>query len=198
MPFFIRAIRQTRWFKYPAVEWLTPGDAPKDLGTDEGALSLFQVDDEGAKWRAIAALAANRQSLDLLDYSWFDGSNFGLYGIVANKVPGATPDTTVDERHHNLVNLSARKVAHLADIVSTGTMGRVQKTDVKDLIKKGIDSRNLDRGKVKPGVLKALQVRMMPSVRLGTFVPESNLSKITGPPQGRPISSWHSHPCGPT
>ena len=149
-----------RWFKHSAVGWLNPGEAPgdalKDLGTDEGVLSIFQVDDEAAKWRVIAALAANRQSLDSLDYSWFDGTNFGSNGIVTNQVPGGTPDATVDGWHYDVVNLSARKVARIADIVSTGAMGRVQKPEVKDLIRKGLNSGHLDRNKVKPGVLKAL------------------------------------------
>ena len=157
---FLRIIRQGRWFKYPEVSWLGPGEAPgdalKDLGTDQGVLSVYKADDDAERLRVIAALAANRDDVDVLDFSWFDGSDFASSGITVMQQMGETPDTSVNLWHFDVVDLTATRVAHLADIVSTGVIDRVQKPCVKNLINKGLSSGYLDRGRMKQKLLQKL------------------------------------------
>ena len=160
MAFYVRTIKGTRWFKYPEVSWLLPGEAPGDAVVDlritDGGLSVYQADDKDAVLRTVAALAANRDHLASLDYSWFDGVDFVSYGIVANKVPGETPDTTVDDWHYDVVQLSAVRAARLADMVASGTIERLQKAQIRELIRQRLRSGQLDCKKVKPGILGAL------------------------------------------
>ena len=160
MAYFLRVIRQTRWFGEDEVDWLGPGEVPgdalRDLVTVEGVLSIYRVDDEPAKWRVITALAASRDDVDVLDYSRFDGSDLGLYAITANPVTGRTPDVRVDGWHYDLVNLTANKVALLAGVVAHGEMDRVQKPKVKSLVRKGLADGQLDQTKIKAKLLKSL------------------------------------------
>ena len=160
MAFYVRTIKGTRWFKYPEVSWLLPGEAPGDAVVDlritDGGLSVYQAEDKESVLRTIAALAANRDHLASLDYSWFDGVDFPSYGIVVNKELGKTPDTTVDDWHYDVVWLSAVRAARLADIVASGTIERLQKSEVRELIRQRLGSGHLDCKKVKPGVLGAL------------------------------------------
>ena len=160
MAFYVRTIKGTRWFKYPEVSWLLPGEAPGDavvdLGITDGGLSVYQADDEDAVLRTVAALAATRDHLASLDYSWFDGDDFPKHGIVVNKILGETPDSTVDDWHYDVVQLSALRAARLADIVASGTIKRIQKSDVRELLRQRLGSGHLDCKKVKPGILGAL------------------------------------------
>ena len=160
MAYFVRTIQDSRWFKYPEVSWLlageAPGDAVVDLRVRGGALSIYQADDKEAMLRTVAALAATRDHLAKLDYSWFDGGVLPSYGILVSKVPGCTPDAVVDDRHYDVVELSAVRAGELANIIARGDIDRLQKSEVRNLLRERIRLGHLDKSKVNLGVLKAL------------------------------------------
>ncbi len=160
MTYFLRVIRQTRWLKYPDLDWLPvgglQGDALGDLQTTGNALSIFKVESETDKERVVIGLAANRDNLANLDYAVFEDSLFNTLGIAAEQREGATPDIQVNNLHYELRNLTVGQVAQLAQVVSTGEHGRISRKQVKSQLQAAISAGTVDRGRLKPQLLKDL------------------------------------------
>ncbi|MDE2836438.1 MAG: hypothetical protein OXL97_02870 [Chloroflexota bacterium] len=155
---YLRTIRQGRWLTQ---SWLTAdelqADALIDLKTEGNVLSIYRVDTDLEVDRVAVALAANRGSLDNIDYAVFDDSNFPTIGLVVKQQEGETPDTFVDGLHYDLVNLTVGKLAELAQTISTGYMHRILKKDVRRRIQEGLATGKLNRSKLTTGLLNALE-----------------------------------------
>ncbi|MFN8496058.1 MAG: hypothetical protein U0350_51175 [Caldilineaceae bacterium] len=120
MSYILRIINKNRWYRdaenYPGKEQAdAPADTLVDLRTEENELSVWLVDDDLANLeRLLAALAANRQRLDKLDYTLFSEEIFEQIGIQVQQTVGDVPDAVVNQWHLALVNLTAMQVAELA------------------------------------------------------------------------------------
>lgn len=123
MTLVLRVIRQSRWDSPVKYDWLAEGDIPADpladfANTTGNCLSVWLVDDETkGLQRVLAALAANREKADKLDYVLFNQEVLDAAGIEFGQTPGATPDEHVNEQHRDLTHLSAAKVLALTERV---------------------------------------------------------------------------------
>lgn len=161
MPRFLRTIRQGRWLKYPSIDWLQDGelqgDALSDLATEGGKLSVYRVSDENDLKRVVTALAANRGFLGNVDYAVFEDTDFVDLGIEANLESGKTPDMEVNQLHYDLCNLTVKRLADLAEIVSAGERKRVQRKEVLGWLQVAYAQGHFDETKIEPRILEALK-----------------------------------------
>jgi hypothetical protein len=134
----LRLVRQSRWDWPTNLSWLEAGDIPADpladfAGTVDNRLSVWLVaDDRSNLRRVVAAMAANRDKLDKLDYVLFPLDHLAALGIKLLETPGDTPDQEANEYHCDLVELSANDVVHLTKRVfhNREELARVDKSDV--------------------------------------------------------------------
>ena len=160
MSSFLRLIRGGRWLKFPDVDWLQDGelqgDAFSDLQTSGGKLSIFKVDDETDKQRVVIALAANRDDVDVLDYAVFEDSNLASQGIVPDIQEGETPDKEANQLHYELRNMTVTRLAQLAEVVAAGEHKRILKKQIKSWLQKAVTTGDLNKTKMKRGLLQSL------------------------------------------
>ena len=161
MRYFLRTIRQGRWLKYPSIDWLQDselqGDALRDLETEGGKLSVYRVSDEDDLKRVVTALAANRGFLGNVDYAVFEDTHFANLGIALELQSGTTPDIRVNQLHYDLCNLTVRRLASLAEIISVGKCNRVQKKMILDWLRAAYARGHFDEAKIEPKILEALK-----------------------------------------
>lgn len=160
MTYFLRVIRQTRWLKYPDLEWLPDGelqgDALGDLQTTDSALSVFKVESETDKERVVIGLAANRDNPANLDYAIFEDSEFTSLGIAAEQREGATPDMEVNKLHFELRNLTVGRLAKLAQVVSMGKHDRIPRKLIKSRLQAALRAGTLNSERLKSQMLEDL------------------------------------------
>ena len=77
MPFVLRKIRKSKWWKHPGVPWLAhsdlQADALGDLQTSSNQLSVYHIEDDKSNLEQIVtALAASRDTIANLDYALLD------------------------------------------------------------------------------------------------------------------------------
>ena len=158
MPYFLRQIRQSRWFDLP---WLPigelQGDSLRDLETADNTLSVFEVNSQHDKERVTVALAANRKYVSVFDYAVFDDTNFISLGIIAEPHEGTTPDAAVNQLHYNLRNLSLGGLSGLARVVSEVEHIRISENVVKARISEAIAAGTLSTDKLQPELLARIQ-----------------------------------------
>lgn len=162
MTYFLRSIRQARWLKYPDLNWLPhgelQGDALRDLQTTDNALSIYKVESEGDKERIVIGLAATKDNVANLDYAIFEDSKFSVLGIAAEEREGDTPDIEVNKLHCELRNLTVGLLAQLAQVVSMGKHNRILKKQIKSGLQAAVNAGMVDRGRLKPQLLKELNL----------------------------------------
>lgn len=150
---FMRIVRQGRWFKYPVVDWLgdgeLQGDALSDIRTQDCRLSVYGVSDEVDRQRVAVALAATREEISHMDYAVFSDSSLDSLGITVQATEGDTPDKTVNRMHYELGNLTVKRLAWLAEIVSAGKHERIWQRQVKALLQEAAGAGRLDKTKVR-------------------------------------------------
>ena len=161
MPQFLRAgIRPDRWFVHPEIEWLGPGelqaDALIDLRTQGNALSVFELDSTVNPERITIAVAAGRQKVDDTGYAIFDQDAVEALGIEIRRTQGGTADVTVNALHCDLCVRTATMLVALARAIAQGTITPILRKRVGELLKTGLESRQLDSGKVNPDLRKSL------------------------------------------
>jgi hypothetical protein len=165
MAWCVRKLDYRRLLEDPREEeaWLTNGDlradALRDLTTDDNKLSIYEVDDAGGVSldRILAALAARRDNIAKLDFVLFDFTILGDVELAYERVPGDTFDSAVNDRHIDLVQLTARKLAEFGSRIRVqGFLERYQDKAVLGLIRGSVDQGFLEATSLKPGVAKRL------------------------------------------
>lgn len=149
MPQFLRAgIQPDRWFIHPEIEWLEPGevqaDALLDLRTRDNALSVFEFDGTVDPERIAVAVAAGKKKPDDTGYGIFDRVAVEALGIEIRLIEGATADRTVNGMHRDLNVRTATNLVALAEVIAEGTIQPILKKRVKQLLKTGLESGQLD------------------------------------------------------
>ena len=157
---FLRMIRQGRWLKHPAWDWLGKddihSDALIDLQTTGNALSVFKVESDDDINRIVVALAANRTEVKNLDYVVFDDVALVSSDISFAQKEGDTPDDAVNQLHHDVYNLTAFKLAKIAQAVSLCEMQRVPQKTLKTQLQQGVAGHQLDPQKMNERLLSKI------------------------------------------
>ena len=124
-----------------------PADALSDLRADGNKLSVWSVRPELEDLnRVLVALASNRQHLDKLDYTLINEEILSAIPIKYVQSEGCTPHLTANTTaHRDLIELTARKVAHLAEQMSGLERVRVTEKQVKRLLCNALADGALDR-----------------------------------------------------
>ena len=150
MPLLLRTVRENRWLKSEAAEWLRDGDVPADplgdLPTQGNCLSVWRVhDDHSNVERIVRAVASGKQRLDSAGYVIFDEDLVRAAEIVTDdNKKGASLDQVANEWHCDLTGLSGKKLVALTRaILETGETGTILKKRLKELVEKGIRDKEL-------------------------------------------------------
>lgn len=145
-------IRPDRWFVYPEIEWLGPGelqaDALIDLRTQGNLLSVFEIDAMVDPERITIAVAAGKQRLDDTGYAMFDRAAVEGLGIEVRRTPAGTADATVNVLHCDLYVRTATMLVALAQVIAQGTIAPILRKRVGELLKTGLETGQLDSSKV--------------------------------------------------
>ena len=154
---FLRIVRRSRWQKRPEFDWPKdsglPSDAFGDIQTSRCRLSVYAVTDAIDGQRVATAMAATREGISNIDYVIFEDSELELLGISVQHTPGDTPDDGVNKMHYDLGNLTARRLAQIAEIVSVGEIRRIAWSNVRTLLIDEISAGLLDVTRVRPKIM---------------------------------------------
>jgi len=154
------SIQPDRWFLHPEIESLGPrdvqADALLDLRTKGNKLSVFELDGTVDPERIAVAVAAGRQKPDATGYAIFGGAAVEALGIEVAVTKGLTPDMAVNELHRDLDVRTAKNVVALAEAIARGTIQLILGKRVEELLRTGLESAQLDSGKIDPGLRKKL------------------------------------------
>ena len=157
---FIRVVNTRRWFDRDLIEELggVPADAFKGFKTSSNKLSIYYFDDTVPLRRVLAALAANRENLQEIDYAQFPDFVLDELGIKREVALGDTPDTDVNAKHVDLVNLTASQLHGLIRGISDkGTVLRLPRSEVKSSLGEGIEKSFLNPSTMNQRVLDSLR-----------------------------------------
>lgn len=162
MPLVIRKVdRKPLWDRNTSLvqPWLSvddlAADALHDLRTKENRLSVYIIDSltQPTLDRLLAAMAACRDVLDKIDYAVFDSQLLAHIDIRLELTKGETPDDEVNDWHHDLVELTASKLATLGTTMKQhGKVLRKYPKDVLDLVQRGVGLGQIDRSRLKQGL----------------------------------------------
>lgn len=149
MPLLLRTVRENRWHKSEASQWLEAGDVPADplgdLATSENRLSVWEVAvDRSNLERIVRALAVTRQKIADMGYVLFDSDLLANAGIDTLEESGTTPDEGANPWHRDLIELSGNKLVTLTKLIlENGESGTVLKKRLEQLVEEGVEQKQL-------------------------------------------------------
>lgn len=150
MPLLLRMVRENRWYKAEAADWLQRGDVPADpigdLPTRKNQLSVYEVmPDRSNLERIVRALALTKDKVADTGFVLFDSELLPELGInTSASEPGQTPDREANGWHRDLTDLSGnRLVALTRAILERGESGTVLKKRLTELVLSGIAEKQL-------------------------------------------------------
>lgn len=164
MPLILRKIRKRRWDESEDLAWLAEDDIPADplgdLSTTFNALSVWYIEEDRSNLdRVVAASAAGRERLDVLDYALFDQELLSQINIKIKESPGATPDVEANEWHRDLVELSAAKLVNLAKVMLRNAERRRRlPKELDQLIAKAVASGRIDKERLSQRIRDEIDV----------------------------------------
>ena len=123
------------------------------MQTSRCRLSIYAVTDVIDGQRVATAMAATREGISNIDYAVFEDSELESLGISVQHTLGDTPDDGVNGLHYDLGNLTARRLAQLAEIVSVGEIRRMAWSDVRTLLIDEIRAGLVDTARVRPKIV---------------------------------------------
>ena len=158
MTLVLRDVRLSRWDSPGKHDWLAEGDIPADpladfAKTDENCLSVFFVDDDRKDLDdVLAALAANREKADKLDYVLFTEGHLRAARVRVCEASGRTPDEQVNRLHRDLTQLSAAKVLELTTSVwhENIEVKRIDKRRAVQLVADAVRRGRISLERLKP------------------------------------------------
>jgi hypothetical protein len=167
MPLLLRVINKRRWDLSQRPPWLhadaVPADTLADLKTDDNELSLWEIDDERSNLNAvIAAMAANRGSIDKFDFALFDRARLtsGAADVRIEKRLGVSKDAAANDAWHwDLIELTAVKIAAVAKVVydPSTEFGRRVDAQVIELIADAVRSNRFGLEAVTDSIRKKVE-----------------------------------------
>jgi hypothetical protein len=160
MALLLRIISKPKWV---APDWMAEGDVPAealtDLRADNNELSVWGVEPDRSDLNAaLAAVASNRKRLDKLDYTLLDEGILPAIPIKCVRSEGTSPHPAANATmHRDLVELTVRKVAHLAHQMMPLERVRVTQRQVEALLREALQNGAIDRTRVEPKLLNELE-----------------------------------------
>lgn len=126
--------------------WLEHRDAPgsplRDFVPDgEGKLSVWAVEEDQSNIpRIVAAIAATRDIVDVVDYVLFDSRAVRAAGAALVSTPGVSPDRIAKQTWHcDLAEVSAKRAARLVwRVFYHGSRYRVSEKEVGELLRTAV------------------------------------------------------------
>jgi len=163
---WLRSIKQGRWID-SGVELggaAAPADGLADLTTTSNCLSVYRVSGEGAGEDAAEqiaiALAARRDHIQDIGWVLVDDAEFARLGLNLRQSEGTTGDVEVNSWHFDVVDLTARRVAEIADAVQQsvlhGSTSKLRKRSVELRIREQLKSGRIERSGVSSSLLAKL------------------------------------------
>jgi len=160
MALLLRLISKPKWVR---PSWMDESDVPADVLTDlraeKNELSVWRVTPDHSNVSSIlTALASQRQRLDKLDFTIFDDSVLDGIGIRCKPSEGDTPHITANVTlHADLIELTVRKVALLAEVLMPFERERKSRKEVQHLLIDALTSGALDRNRMDAKLLSELE-----------------------------------------
>ena len=165
--YLIGSLTGERWYLYPEIAWLPVGealgDALRDLRTERGVLSVFEVADDASKAhveRIVVAIAAKGKDEPVdLAYRLFDPRDVAAPEIpVDAKERGETGADDINDAHRNLVQLSAEKLGRLANIIAHGKRGEVLSKTFEKILRREVGAERLKLRGINGNLREHLQL----------------------------------------
>jgi len=166
MPFYLRALNnKNRWYRSSPPAWLPPNEIPAeplaDLVPKSGPnISIWQIEDDRSNLKRVAAaIASGRERVDKFDYAVFPQELVVLSGLPVTQSPGKTPDDFANTNwHRDLIEVTADKLVRLAkEMYVKAEISRILPMEIRQLILKGLQARQLQESKICDRLLNDLQ-----------------------------------------
>ncbi len=163
MPFLLRIIRKSKWYKAADAVESAPSDFPADpladLNTKENKLSVWYVhEDKSNLERIAAAIGATRDFLVPLDYALFDYDLASNVKIELSSSDGSTHDKHVNVAwHRDLIELSALTLVDIARELAK-RMDRIPEKEIGQLIATAVANGQIDESKLSKNILAKLEI----------------------------------------
>lgn len=159
MPRFVRKLDKAIWWdtkEGQAIDDLG-ADALKNARTANNKLSIYEFSTDEELQLILATLSSGKQNLAEADYCVFDASVFESAGVIVKKIKGATSSESVDEKHHDIVSLTAQSLAKFVCYAAhAGDVDSLDKNLVSKLIRKFISDGFIDGAKINKDLEKRL------------------------------------------
>lgn len=158
MTYLLRRVNKGRWLVPPPND--VPADSFRDLPTDGGVLSVYEVnsDDEALMSRCLAALAVQSEHLQVLDLVLVDRAVVAALGVGIQKRAGIVPDELVSNLHRDITDLTGRRLVELA-VGFAGDLRRYNLKEVASAVNESLDQRWIKRSLVPESMLEKLARR---------------------------------------
>jgi len=159
MALLLRTVSKPKWV---APGWMeaadVPADALSDLRSSDNALSVWAVEVDHTNLNVVlAALASHRDRLDKVDYTILDEAILVPISIKCVRSEAGTPHVAANAAHRDLIELTVKKLAHLAHEMMPLDRVRVTERQVRSLLMEALASGALDRSRMKPDLLRDLE-----------------------------------------
>lgn len=166
MPFILRKIRKSKWYKNEGVPWLEKNDlqadALNDLQTKGNNLSVWHIEDDKSNLeRVITALAANSDNISNFDYVLLEINKLSKLGIkiIENSEGAKTPDNEANRLWHcHITELSLKKLLKLINTINDVKKERITESQIARLISESIIRGQISRSELSPNVLKNISI----------------------------------------
>lgn len=164
MAILFRGIGNKAWWdkSHDDFPWLGKSelvaDVLKSLGTVDGTLSMYQIENpETQVSRVIAALASGKDTIQHFDYLLVP-IDVVMDRFQSDDTLGKTPDSTVNNWHLDIVNLTPYRVSQLSYILHHNRLRlfRMPKLEVKSALQTSKDNGFIEMSRVSKRIAKAL------------------------------------------
>lgn len=157
MPLLLRKINKDRWYSVPWLKNKASADALCNLQTTGNTLSVWHIEDDLSNLlQVVAAIVTTWKEPAEFDYALIDQD---LLTNISAKIEPTIGETHYKQAndfwHRDIVELSAEKLAGLANIImQNGKRERLYERQVIDIVKKEVTQGIIDINNLK-GKLKS-------------------------------------------
>lgn len=150
MPFLLRKITFNRWMPGRDSTWPPQGevaaDALKDLGTTDGKLSVWFVEDDLSNLEdVLLALAANREIIEQIDFALITLTAEFEREFKVQAQPGDTPYLKARGFHRDICELTGARLCRLADVILNSQRQRRNEAVIKGILSASVERGDVDR-----------------------------------------------------
>jgi hypothetical protein len=162
MPYF-RKVKGSKWDKESNGETYQPLTLPSDpvgdLGTTQGVLSLWYVNEDLSNLNdVILGVLANNNTFSHLDYALLPDVDLSRLPILVTSTAGRTTYDPARAYHRNLEVQTAAKLVDLAcTIINVAQFERIPKDDCIDRLVQAIREKRIDPSQLNPELRPRLE-----------------------------------------